>query len=55
MNSTQPPSKRSQVEHTVDHIILFMFTLLFAMCCMGCIYFAHWTVSCLLVEAGVGV
>lgn len=45
MNSTQPPSKRSQVERTVDRIILFMFTLLFAMCLIGCFYFASWTVS----------
>lgn len=47
MNSTQPPSKRSQVEHTVDRIIFFMFSLLFVMCLVGCIYFAFWTVrSC---------
>jgi hypothetical protein len=45
MNSTQPPSKRSRVERTVDRIILFMFGLLFAMCIMGCIYFALWTVG----------
>lgn len=44
MNSTQPPSKRSRVERTVDRIILFMFSLLFAMCLVGCIYFAFWTV-----------
>ena len=44
MNSTQPPSKRSHVERTVDRIIFVMFTLLFAMCLVGSIYFANWTV-----------
>ena len=44
MNSMQPPSKRSQVERTVDRIILLMFSLLFAMCLIGCFYFANWTV-----------
>lgn len=45
MNSTQPPSKRSQVERTVDRIIFVMFSLLFCMCLIGCICFAHWTVG----------
>ncbi|GBF89503.1 phospholipid-transporting ATPase [Raphidocelis subcapitata] len=45
MNSTQPPSKRSKVERTVDRIILFMFALLFAMCLVGCISFAWWTAA----------
>lgn len=52
MNATQPPSKRSQVERTVDAIILFMFSLLFSMCLVGCVYFASWTVrraACLLI------
>jgi hypothetical protein len=43
MNSTQPPSKRSRIERTVDRIIFFMFGLLFSMCLTGCIYFAWWT------------
>lgn len=43
MNATQPPSKRSRIEHMVDKIIYFMFTLLFAMCITGCTYFAWWT------------
>ena len=43
MNSTQPPSKRSSVERSVDYIIFFMFGLLFSMCITGCIYFAWWT------------
>jgi hypothetical protein len=52
MNSTQPPSKRSRVERTVDRIILFMFALLFLMCILGCIYFAFWTVGA--GQGGVG-
>lgn len=44
MNSTQPPSKRSRIERSVDHIIFFMFGLLFSMCLTGCIYFAWWTI-----------
>jgi magnesium-transporting ATPase (P-type) len=56
MNSTQPPSKRSQVERTVDRIILFMFALLFAMCIVGCIRFAHWTVrGCWWLVAWLGL
>lgn len=43
MNATQPPSKRSRIERSVDHIIFFMFGLLFSMCLTGCIYFAWWT------------
>jgi len=43
MNATQPPSKRSSIERKVDHIIFFMFGLLFSMCLTGCIYFAWWT------------
>eukprot|EP00878_Enallax_costatus_P006567 GHUV01006885.1.p1 GENE.GHUV01006885.1~~GHUV01006885.1.p1 ORF type:complete len:874 (+),score=262.00 GHUV01006885.1:436-3057(+) len=43
MNATQPPSKRSCIERSVDHIIFFMFGLLFSMCLTGCIYFAWWT------------
>lgn len=43
MNATQPPSKRSRVERSVDRIILFMFGLLFSMCLTGCIYFSWWT------------
>ena len=49
MNSTQPPSKRSRVERTVDRIILLMFALLFAMCLLGCLYFAYWTVRTRMV------
>jgi hypothetical protein len=45
MNSTQPPSKRSSVERSVDYIIFFMFGLLFSMCITGCIYFAWWTAT----------
>lgn len=43
MNATQPPSKRSSIERSVDYIIFFMFALLFSMCITGCIYFAWWT------------
>jgi phospholipid-translocating ATPase len=45
MNATQPPSKRSRVERTVDTIIFFMFGLLFSMCITGCAYFAWWTTN----------
>ncbi|MEW5306196.1 MAG: hypothetical protein WDW36_008680 [Sanguina aurantia] len=43
MNATRPPSKRSNVERTVDYIILFMFALLFSMCLIGAFYSAIWT------------
>jgi phospholipid-transporting ATPase len=43
MNATQPPSKRSRVERTVDSIILVMFATLFGMCLLGAAYFASWT------------
>mmetsp|Transcript_27778 Transcript_27778/g.60863 ORF Transcript_27778/g.60863 Transcript_27778/m.60863 type:complete len:1303 (+) Transcript_27778:244-4152(+) len=43
MNATEPPSKRSQIERTIDKIIIFMFALLFSMCICGCVYFAIWT------------
>lgn len=42
MNSTQAPSKRSQVERTVDKIIFFMFGLLFSFCIIGAVYDATW-------------
>lgn len=45
MNATQPPSKRSSIERSVDYIIFFMFALLFSMCITGCIYFAWWTAT----------
>eukprot|EP00879_Flechtneria_rotunda_P010836 GHRR01011325.1.p1 GENE.GHRR01011325.1~~GHRR01011325.1.p1 ORF type:complete len:1369 (+),score=416.83 GHRR01011325.1:1346-5452(+) len=45
MNATQPPSKRSRIERSVDRIIFFMFGLLFSMCLTGCIYFAWWTAN----------
>ena len=42
MNSTRAPSKRSQVERTVDKIIYFMFGLLFSFCIIGAAYDAVW-------------
>ena len=45
MNATQPPSKRSRIERTVDKIIFFMFGLLLSMCLTGCIYFGWWTAT----------
>jgi hypothetical protein len=45
MNATQPPSKRSRIERTVDNIIFFMFGLLLSMCLTGCIYFGWWTAN----------
>lgn len=45
MNATQPPSKRSSIERSVDYIIFFMFALLFSMCITGSIYFAWWTAN----------
>ncbi|KAG1671350.1 hypothetical protein FOA52_002960 [Chlamydomonas sp. UWO 241] len=42
MNATAPPSKRSQVEHTVDKIIFFMFFLLFCFCITGAVYDSYW-------------
>ena len=42
-NATLPPSKRSRIEHQMDHMIVFMFGLLFAMCLIGATLFAIWT------------
>jgi hypothetical protein len=44
-NSTRAPSKRSALERIVDKIIILMFSLLFAMCTTGCVFFAHWTTT----------
>ncbi|XP_051146039.1 putative phospholipid-transporting ATPase 9 [Andrographis paniculata] len=38
-NSTDPPSKRSNVEKKMDKIIYFLFAVLFAMALVGSIYF----------------
>ncbi|GMH35862.1 hypothetical protein BSKO_03730 [Bryopsis sp. KO-2023] len=43
MNATDPPSKRTRIERSMDKVILFMFALLFTMCLWGAIYFATWT------------
>lgn len=42
MNATKAPSKRSQIEHTVDNIIFFMFFLLFGFCITGSVYTSYW-------------
>lgn len=42
MNATEPPSKRSQMEKTIDLIILFQFTLLAFMCVSGSLLGAYW-------------
>ncbi|KAK9051144.1 hypothetical protein SSX86_027770 [Deinandra increscens subsp. villosa] len=38
-NSTDPPSKRSGIERRMDHIIYFLFFILFLMAFLGSIYF----------------
>ncbi|KZV18641.1 phospholipid-transporting ATPase 9-like [Dorcoceras hygrometricum] len=38
-NSTAPPSKRSRIEKKMDHIVYFLFGLLFLMAFAGSVYF----------------
>ena len=42
MNATEPPSKRSRLEKSIDSVIMFQFTLLFFMCVSGSILAAFW-------------
>ncbi len=42
MNSTEAPSKRSQIETRVDYIIYFMFFLLFSYVLTGAVYTNVW-------------
>ncbi len=43
LNSTEPPSKRSYIEHTVDKVILVVFVVLFSWCLTSSVYHAQWT------------
>lgn len=43
MNSTEPPSKRSYIEHTVDKVILCVFVVLFSWCITSAVYHSEWT------------
>lgn len=45
MNATQPPSKRSRLERSVDKIILAMFAVLFAWCLVSALLNSAWTVE----------
>ncbi|XP_073301363.1 putative phospholipid-transporting ATPase 9 [Primulina huaijiensis] len=38
-NSTSPPSKRSRIEKKMDHIVYFLFGVLFLMAFVGSVYF----------------
>ncbi|GMH27539.1 hypothetical protein Nepgr_029382 [Nepenthes gracilis] len=38
-NATDPPSKRSRIERKMDHIIYFLFSMLFLMAFVGSIFF----------------
>ncbi|GMH31210.1 hypothetical protein Nepgr_033053 [Nepenthes gracilis] len=38
-NATDPPSKRSRIERKMDHIIFFLFSMLFLMAFVGSIFF----------------
>ena len=42
MNATEPPSKRSSLEKSIDSVILFQFTLLFFMCVSGSVLSGFW-------------
>ncbi|KAH6556188.1 hypothetical protein KP509_1Z197900 [Ceratopteris richardii] len=42
MNSTDPPSKRSTLEHQLDYIIIFQLILLVCMSAVSAIVFAFW-------------
>ncbi|KAK3240825.1 hypothetical protein CYMTET_49367 [Cymbomonas tetramitiformis] len=43
MNSSEAPTKRSDIERKLDYVIIFMFGLLFAMCISGAIVTAAWS------------
>lgn len=42
MNATEPPSKRSTLEKSIDSVIMFQFTLLFFMCVSGSVLSGFW-------------
>ncbi|QDZ23003.1 phospholipid-transporting ATPase [Chloropicon primus] len=42
MNATEPPSKRSSLEKSIDSVIMFQFTLLFFMCVSGSVLSGFW-------------
>ncbi|EFJ48209.1 hypothetical protein VOLCADRAFT_40206, partial [Volvox carteri f. nagariensis] len=43
MNSTEPPSKRSSLECSVDRVIVVVFVLLFGWCLTSAVFHARWT------------